>query len=83
MTIESLNVVRANDAQVHFPELIERVERGEEFTITKDDMPIARLSPARSSTSPQERLAAIQRILATSVRLNGLKIKDLIEEGRR
>ena len=66
-------------------ELLERVEAGEEITITKHGTPIAKLVPVRKETSPQERLAAIKRIqkLAIGLSLGGLKVKDLISEGRR
>ncbi len=35
------------EAASRFPELMERVSRGEEIVLTKDDQPIARLVPER------------------------------------
>jgi len=66
-------------------ELLERVEAGEEITITKHGAPIARLVPVKKEASAEERLAAIERIqkLALGLSLGGLKVKDLIREGRR
>jgi len=66
-------------------ELLEKVEAGEEITITKHGAPIARLVPVKKEASPEERLAAIERIqkLALGLSLGGLKVKDLIREGRR
>jgi prevent-host-death family protein len=66
-------------------ELLEKVEAGEEITITKHGTPIAKLVPVRKETSPQERLAAVKRIqkLANGLSLGGLKVKNLISEGRR
>jgi prevent-host-death family protein len=66
-------------------ELLEKVEAGEEITITKHGTPIAKLVPVKKETSQAERLAAIERIqkLASGLSLGGLKVKDLINEGRR
>ncbi len=83
MTI--LHTVGAYEAKTHLSELLEKVEAGEEITITKHGTPIAKLVPVKKEASPEERLAAIQRIqkLASRLSLGGLKIKDLINEGRR
>lgn len=75
----------AYDARTHFAELLERVQRGEEITITRHGLPIARLVPVQKMTTRQERQAAIgqMRQLAARNRLDGLGIKDLVAEGRR
>jgi len=77
--------VGAYQAKTHLSELLEKVEAGAEITITKHGAPVARLVPVKKEASPEERLAAIQRIrkLAGGLSLRGLKIKDLISEGRR
>ena len=79
------NVVGAYEAKTHLSELLEKVEGGEEFTITKHGSPIAKLVPVRKKVSVEERAAAIRRIQALGSRLSlgGLKIRDLIAEGRR
>ncbi|HKS76342.1 MAG TPA: type II toxin-antitoxin system prevent-host-death family antitoxin [Terriglobales bacterium] len=79
------STVGAYEAKTHLSELLERVEAGEEITITKHGAPVARLVPARKEPSMEERTAAIERIqkLARGLSLGGLKIKDLIREGRR
>ena len=84
MSLAENNVVGAYDAKSHFSQLLERVEAGEEITITRHGSPVARLVPIRRATA-EERRAAIQamRDLAKGNRLSGLKIKDLIEEGRK
>lgn len=78
------NVVGAYDAKTHFPELLERVAAGEAFTITKHGHPVATLAPVRKQATRQDRRAAIERIrqLSQTVSLGGLKIRDLINEGR-
>jgi prevent-host-death family protein len=79
------NTVGAYEAKTHLSELLEKVEAGEEITITKHGAPVAKLVPVKREASPRERLAAIERIqkLATRLSLGGLKIKDLLSEGRR
>lgn len=79
------NTVGAYEAKTHLSELLEKVEAGEEITITKHGTPVAKLVPVKKEASPKERVAAIERIqkLATGLSLGGLKAKDLIREGRR
>ena len=79
------NVVGAYEAKTHLSELLEKVAAGAEITITRHGAPIARLVPMKKDASPEERAAAIKRIhkLASGLSLRGLKIKDLISEGRR
>jgi prevent-host-death family protein len=75
----------AYEAKTHFAELLERVAGGEEVTITRHGVPVARVVPIGPSSSIEERRKAIAAIksLAQQNDLGGLKIKDLIAEGRR
>ena len=79
------NTVGAYEAKTHLSELLERVEAGEEITITKHGAPVAKLVPITKEVSTEERTAAIQRIqkLSSGLSLGEWKIKDLIREGRR
>jgi prevent-host-death family protein len=83
--LQGSNTVGAYEAKTHLSELLEKVEAGEEITITKHGAPVAKLVPVKKEVRPEERLAAIDRIqkLATGLSLGGLKVKDLIREGRR
>ncbi len=74
----------AYEAKTHLSSLLDRVAQGEEFTITKHGVPVARLVPvgSRSRRDVREAIEAI-RELRKGNRLGGLKIRDLIEEGRR
>jgi len=78
------NTVGAYDARTHFSELLERVENGEVVTITRHGQPVARLVPVNKAATRQERVAAIRRWRESSksITLGGLKIRDLINEGR-
>ena len=82
--MEITNTLGTYDAKTRFSELIERVAGGEEFTITRHGSPIARLIPVKKTSTPEERRAAIEAMIKLSegLSLGGLKIKDLINEGR-
>lgn len=79
------NIVGAYEAKTHLSELLEKVEAGEEVIITKHGAPVAKLVPLRKEASAEQRAAAVRRIqkLAAGLSLGGLKIRDLISEGRR
>lgn len=83
--LQGSNTVGAYEAKTHLSKLLEKVEAGEEITITKHGAPVAKLVPVKKEVSAEQRVAAIERIqqLATRLSLGGLKVKDLINEGRR
>ncbi len=84
-TSQGNTTVGAYEAKTHLSELLEKVEAGQEITITRHGSPVAKLVPIRHETTADERVAAIQRIhkLATGLSLGGLKVKDLRSQGRR
>ena len=84
-TFQESNTVGAYQAKTHLSELLEKVEAGEEITITKHGAPVAKLVPVRKETSKEERIAAVERIqkLATGLSLGRFKVKDLLSQGRR
>jgi prevent-host-death family protein len=72
------------DAKTHFGALLERVAKGETIKITKRGVPVAKLVPTEGGQTPDLRkLAQEIRALRQGVRLDGLHIRDLINEGRR
>ena len=73
------------EARTRFSELLARVEAGDEVIITRHGVPIAHLSPVRPQATVEQKRQAIKEMknLARSNSLKGLKIKDLINEGRR
>lgn len=75
--------IGAFEAKNSFSELLEKVGRGAEITITKHDRPVARLVPAIAATRAA-RIQATAELRALSKRysLKGLSIRALIEEGR-
>jgi prevent-host-death family protein len=78
------DTVGAYEAKTHFSELLEQVENGKEITITRHGTPVAKLTPVKKQITPEERREAIcrWREMSKGITLGGLKIRDLIDEGR-
>jgi prevent-host-death family protein len=71
------------EAKTHLAALLERVEKGETIVITRHGRPVARLAPVEEKRmTPAEAIAAIKEF-RKGHSLGGLKIKDLINEGRK
>jgi len=72
------------DAKNRLSALLLDVARGEEITITKRGVPVAKLVPVtpRFDRDKARRAAAGLLELSRGTRLGGLKIKTLIDEGR-
>jgi prevent-host-death family protein len=71
------------DAKTHFPRLIDDVEKGESVVITRHGKPVARIVPIEEPPmSVEEAIAAIHEF-RKSHPLNGISIRELIDEGRR
>jgi prevent-host-death family protein len=74
----------AFEAKNKFSELLERVGRGAEITITKHDHAVARLVPAVSQTNEGRKKATAElRALRVRYSLKGLSVRTLIEQGRK
>jgi prevent-host-death family protein len=72
------------DAKTHLSSLVERVAKGERITITKHGTPVAVLVPTdRRGNKDLKRVAEEIRAIRKNNFLRGLKIRDLITEGRR
>ena len=74
--------IGAYEAKVKFSEILRRVEKGERFVITRHGMPVAVLEPVSPSRKNVREVIAKIEEFARGHSLGGLKIKDLIEEGR-
>lgn len=76
--------IGAYEAKTHLPKLLERVQSGERFVITKHGRPVAELVPV--ATRDPERIhraiAALKDFQARHT-LGGLSSKKLIGEGRK
>jgi prevent-host-death family protein len=84
MATQDLNIVGASEAGARFPELLELVGGGEEVTITKDGLPVAKLVPLRRASTSEERAEVIRRWKEArkDILPLGMNVKDLVSEGR-
>ena len=81
-----MDIVGTFQAKTHLTRLLDRVAAGEQeqITITRHGTPIARLVPVRPSNSRQIReTVAKLKEFSRGQTLGGLKVKDLINKGRR
>lgn len=79
-----METVGAYEAKTHLAELLDRVAQGERITITRHGMPVAVLAPPedRPSQTASEVIDEIKE-LRKGLKLRGLSIRKMIEEGRR
>lgn len=71
------------DARKRFSELLNRVARGETIVITRRGAPVARLVAYEERLDRRKVRDAIEGLLAlrTHMRLGGLSIREVIDEG--
>ena len=79
-----METVGAYEAKTHLPKLLERVAEGHRITITKHGVPVAVLAPydAEKTMDVREVIRSLREFRGGS-RLEGLTIREMIEEGRR
>ncbi len=79
-----MRTVGSYEAKTHLPRLLDEVAKGEEITITRHGVPVAVLVPPPGARrgSVRETIEEIKELRKGNT-LGGLKIKDLVEEGRR
>ena len=79
-----METVGAYQAKTHLPKLIDRVQKGERITITKHGVPVAILQPPDPQRNVDlESVIAEIRKFRDRHSLDGLSIREMIEEGRR
>ncbi len=80
----TMRQIGAFEAKNTFGTLLDLVEKGEEVVITRRGKPVARLVQEIGSRDREAARAAAARIKARrkGMTLGGIKIKDLINEGR-
>jgi prevent-host-death family protein len=75
--------VGAFEAKNTFSELLEKVGRGAEITITKHDKPVAKLVPAGEAVRDARLKATAElRTLSRKYSLKGVNVRELIDRGR-
>ena len=70
------------EAKNRFSELIDRVSRGGEVTITRHDKPVARLVSATGTMENRQWAVDGWFVMRKRYRLDGLSLRELIDEGR-
>ena len=77
------STIGAYEAKTHLSQLLEEVAAGKTITITKHGRPVARLVPPVRNDRPEpKRVVASLRQARQGIRLEGLSLRELIEEGR-
>jgi prevent-host-death family protein len=74
--------IGAYEAKTRLAELLKRVESGERITITRHGRPVAELVPVSGAAEMTVEEAIREMEAFPKVSLGGLRIRDLIEEGR-
>ncbi|RJR41619.1 MAG: type II toxin-antitoxin system Phd/YefM family antitoxin [Deltaproteobacteria bacterium] len=79
-----MSQIGVSEAKTHFSQLLDRVAKGEEITITRYGVPVAVLGPV-GGPNRQKVVEAVKAMkeFRKGRRLDGLSIRELIEEGRR
>ncbi len=79
-----MTTVGAIDAKTHLSELLDKVVAGETVVITRDGQPIAHIVPPPASRAKPETAELIERWIESrkGITLGGLRVRDLIGEGR-
>lgn len=77
--------IGAYEAKTHLSRLLDEVERGERFVITKHGRPLALLTPvgARPDAAASGEVLAAFRGFRAGKRLGNLSLSAMIREGRR
>ncbi len=70
------------DAKTQLPRLLDDVQRGETITITRRGRPVARLVPVPGDRRDVGETIAAIREFRKGQRLDGIAIRELIDEGR-
>ncbi len=78
-----METVGAFAAKTHLSDLLERVERGERFTITRHGKPVAQLTPIdrRDPEAIKDAIAKLKEFRKGNVL--GMDWRELRDEGRR
>lgn len=79
-----MRTIGAYEAKTHLPRLLDEVERGERITITKHGRVVAVLVPPDAAV-PVDVEGVVQRFreFRRGNRLDGVTIRELIDDGRR
>ena len=79
-----MSEIGAFEAKTRLPQLLQRVEAGERFVITRHSRPVAELVPFRPRDPGKVRSAidSLKEFQRTHS-LDGLSVREIVEEARR
>ena len=70
------------EAKTHLPKLLERVQKGERFVITRHGRPVAELTPVADRDAARIRLAIGElRSVRKALARRGVRLKDVLRPG--
>jgi prevent-host-death family protein len=76
--------IGAYEAKTHLPRLLERVQKGERFVITKHGRPVAELIPVSSHDADRiKRAIADARLVRSGLERRGVLLKELLRPDER
>ncbi len=79
-----MQTVGAYEAKTHLARLLDAVAQGETITITRHGVPVAMLVPPSTEPRPNiDRTIAELKKLRSTLTLDGLSIREMIDEGRK
>jgi len=79
-----MKTVGAFEAKTHLNKLLDRVSKGETIRITRRGVPVAKLVPDNEEQKKDlQKIGREIREMRKGIRLNGLTLRELIDEGRR
>ena len=77
-----MSEIGAYEAKTHLPKLLERVQKGERFVITRHGRPVAELTPVADRDAVRIRLAIGElRNLRKTLARRGVRLKDVLRSG--
>ena len=76
--------IGAFEAKTQLSQLLQRVQAGERFVITRHNRPVAELVPFQPNNADKVRNAIVGlKAFQEGHSLGGLSVREMIEEGRR
>ena len=77
-----MSEIGAYEAKTHLPKLLERVEKGERFVITRHGRPVAELTPVTGRNIARIRAAVAEmRAVRKAIERRGVRLKDVLQPG--
>ena len=77
-----MSEIGAYEAKTHLPKLLERVQKGERFVITRHGRPVAELTPVMDRDAVRIRAAIGElRSVRKALARRGVQIRDVLQSG--